>query len=140
MLIDDGLTVFRCSDLYATEPWGGADGGIFTNAVIEINRQGDAEAFLKYLFGVEARTGRQRGERYAPRPCDLDVLLWGAETIETETLVVPHPHLTKRRFVLVPLCDLIPEFIHPQFNLTFRELLDVCDDPLSVRRCGSLKA
>jgi 2-amino-4-hydroxy-6-hydroxymethyldihydropteridine diphosphokinase len=132
-----GLRVRRPSPLYETEPWGGAPGGDFTNAVLEIERSGEAREFFRALQSVEFALGRSRHERNAPRTCDLDLLLWGSDAMDSPELVVPHPHLAQRRFVLVPLCDLIPDGLHPRFKRTFRELLDACPDPLRVKRVGA---
>ena len=132
-----GLRFLRCSALYETQPWGGAPGGDFTNAVLEIERDGEAREFLSVLQNVEIALGRTRRERNAPRICDLDLLLWGSDTMDSPELVVPHPRLGERRFVLLPLCDLIPDGVHPRLNKTFCELLRVCPDSLRVRRIGA---
>ncbi|MCX6601753.1 MAG: 2-amino-4-hydroxy-6-hydroxymethyldihydropteridine diphosphokinase [bacterium] len=132
-----GLRVLRCSALYETQPWGGAPGGDYTNAVLEVERAGEVREFLRVLQSVEVALGRTRREPNAPRTCDLDLLLWGSDTMDSPELVVPHPRLGERRFVLLPLCDLIPDGVHPRFNRTFRELLRVCPDSLRVRRIGA---
>jgi 2-amino-4-hydroxy-6-hydroxymethyldihydropteridine diphosphokinase len=102
-----------------------------------MQRGGEAREFLHVLQNVEIALGRTRQERNSPRRCDLDLLLWGAEMIDALELVVPHPRLGERRFVLAPLCELIPGGVHPRLNRTFRELLEVCPDPLRVRRIGA---
>jgi 2-amino-4-hydroxy-6-hydroxymethyldihydropteridine diphosphokinase len=132
-----GLRVLRCSGLYEAEPWGGAPGGNFTNAVLEMQRDGEVREFLRVLQSAEVALGRTRREPNAPRTCDLDLLLWGSDTMDLPELVVPHPRLGERRFVLLPLCDLIPDGLHPRFNRTFRELLRVCPDSLRVRCIGA---
>jgi 2-amino-4-hydroxy-6-hydroxymethyldihydropteridine diphosphokinase len=131
------VKILRCSGYYITEPWGGAAGGDFTNAVIEIERAGSARDAFRHLQEVEKLLGRRRRQQqYEPRACDLDLLLWGSETIRTPDLVVPHLLIAQRRFVLTPLCDLIPDGLHPELNKTFRELLESCSDPLRVQRDG----
>jgi 2-amino-4-hydroxy-6-hydroxymethyldihydropteridine diphosphokinase len=132
------LRVLRCSDLYETEPWGGAGGSDYTNAVMEIARRGPVHEFWRDLQSVESALGRVRRGHYGPRTCDLDLLLWGSETVDSPELTVPHPRLAERRFVLHPLCDLIPHGVHPILKKTFRELLDTCPDVLRVRRRGAL--
>lgn len=102
-----------------------------------MQRGGEAREFLRVLQSVESALGRTRRERNEPRTCDLDLLLWGSDVVDEPELVVPHPRLGERRFVLVPLCDLIPDGVHPRLNKTFRELLDMCPDPLRVRRYGA---
>lgn len=120
------------SPLYDTEPWGRAPGGVYLNAVLEIERRGDPGDFLKSMLEIEAEFGRTRPNPMAPRTCDLDILLWGPDRIHRPELVIPHPRMTERRFVLVPLCDLIPDGLHPTSGLTFTELLESCTDTLQV--------
>ena len=131
-----GIIIRRCSDLYITEPWGGAEGGDYTNVVMEIERFGAASDMLRMLQDIERLMGRTRQRTYDPRRCDLDLLLWDEAIINTTDLMVPHPRIAERRFVLTPLCDLIPDSVHPKLNRTFRELLDSCSDPLRVRCSG----
>jgi 2-amino-4-hydroxy-6-hydroxymethyldihydropteridine diphosphokinase len=134
---DSGLTVLRRSAVYESEPWGGAEGDNFYNAVLEIERQGGAEEFLRSLLAVETQLGRTRERKYAPRTCDLDLLLWGNDVIDTPELTVPHPRMTQRKFILVPLCELIPDVVHPVTGQTIAELLASCADPLAVWRVTS---
>ena len=127
----------RRSSVYESEPWGGAEGENFYNAVLEFERQGSAHEFLQTLLAVEDQLGRSRDRAYAPRTCDLDLLLWGDDVIDAPQIVVPHPRMTQRKFVLVPLCDLIPDVLHPVIGRTMAELLAECPDPLSVWRITS---
>ncbi|MDD5088802.1 MAG: 2-amino-4-hydroxy-6-hydroxymethyldihydropteridine diphosphokinase [bacterium] len=127
-----GVEVLRTSSLYSSEPWGGADGGVFTNAVLEVRRGGSARGLFEHVQVVEKALGRVRGKPFAARTCDLDLLLWGREIICDPDLRVPHPRMTERKFVLVPLCELIPNYRHPELHGTFAELLRVCPDPLRV--------
>ena len=122
----------RTSSLYFSEPWGGAEGGVFTNAVLEVRRSGTARAFLEQLQAVEESLGRVRKKALAARTCDLDLLLWGHDVIHDPDLSVPHPRMTERKFVLAPLCELIPNQLHPELHGTFAELLKACADPLRV--------
>lgn len=131
-LSDRGCSVLRISSLYETEPWGGAEGEAFLNAVLEVARTDSAPAFLSNLLEIERDLGRSREKPLSARTCDLDLLLWGGEVIRKPELTVPHPRLHMRRFVLVPLCDLIPDAVHPVLKLTFSELLAECPDPLQV--------
>jgi len=126
------VDVLRTSSLYFSEPWGGAEGDVFTNAVLEIRRSGTARSFFETLQAAEAARGRTRKKPLEPRTCDLDLLLWGDEIICDPDLRVPHPRMTERKFVLVPLCELIPHSIHPERRNTLAELLRTCTDPLRV--------
>jgi 2-amino-4-hydroxy-6-hydroxymethyldihydropteridine diphosphokinase len=126
------ILVCRCSSLYESEPWGGAEGGNFLNAVIEIEKNGTPMHFLKVLLEIEAALGRIRERAIAARTCDLDLLLWGGECIHSDELRVPHPRLAKRNFVLIPLNELVPDKTHPVLNQTFSELLSLSKDTCKV--------
>lgn len=137
LLTDAGFAVLRRSSLYESEPWGGAEGDNYLNAVLEIERHGTPQEFLRTLLDIETKLGRTREREYAPRTCDLDLLLWNGEVIHTPELIVPHPKMTHRKFVLVPLCELIPDVLHPVIGKTMAELLALCPDPLAVWRFTS---
>ena len=99
----------RLSTIVETEPWGYVDQPRFLNAVAELDTPLAARALLDLLLAVERRLGRDRsGPRWGPRTIDLDLLLFGEEQIEEPGLVVPHPRLGERRFVLEPLAELDP--------------------------------
>ena len=99
----------RVSSVIETEPWGVHDQPPFLNAVAEVETPLDARAFLDELLAVERRLGRERdGTRWGPRTIDLDLLLFGDDRIDEPGLVVPHPYLHERRFVLGPLAELAP--------------------------------
>jgi 2-amino-4-hydroxy-6-hydroxymethyldihydropteridine diphosphokinase len=99
----------RLSTIIETEPWGDADQPRYLNAVAEVETALPARSFLVYLLDVERRLGRERvGRKWAPRTIDLDLLLFGAERIDEPGLVVPHPRLHERAFVLEPLAELDP--------------------------------
>jgi 2-amino-4-hydroxy-6-hydroxymethyldihydropteridine diphosphokinase len=99
----------RLSTIIETEPWGYEDQPRFLNAVAELQTRLAAHELLEELLEVERTLGRERtGPRYGPRTVDLDLLLYGDETIEEPGLVVPHPRLAERRFVLEPLAELVP--------------------------------
>ena len=133
MIEQRGYTVLRGSSLYDTEPWGGAEGGPFINAVYELRRQNTPLQLLQDLLAVELDMGRRRFRPLEARACDLDLLLWGSEIVALPELLVPHPRLYQRKFVLVPLCELVAEYTHPELKSSFSELLFACDDSASVR-------
>lgn len=113
----------RLSRLVETEPWGYENQPMFVNAVAELETGLTARQLLDHLLDVERRLGRERiGRRWGPRTIDLDLLLYGDEVIDEPGLVVPHPHLLERRFVLEPLAELIPGRKIPG-NGTVREAL-----------------
>lgn len=118
--IDSHLLV---SPFYETAPVGYLDQGPFLNGVVRIETGLDPAALLRALLAVEVEHGRVRDVRNGPRTLDLDLILYGDLVFETPELVVPHPRLQERAFVLVPLCDLAPERVHPVSGATMRELL-----------------
>ena len=99
----------RLSTLIETEPWGYGDQPLFLNAVAELDTLLTARQLLDHLLDVERRLGRERiGPRWGPRTIDLDLLLYGDESIAEPGLTVPHPRMWERRFVLEPLAELAP--------------------------------
>lgn len=105
----DLIGASRLSSIIETEPWGYADQPRFLNAVAEVETLLEAHGFLRHLLDVERRLGRERvGPQWGPRTIDLDLLLFGDEAIDEPGLVVPHPHLEERLFVLEPLAELVP--------------------------------
>jgi 2-amino-4-hydroxy-6-hydroxymethyldihydropteridine diphosphokinase len=104
----------RLSTVVETEPWGIEDQPWFLNAVAEVETGRSARALLELLLDVERQLGRVRtGERWGPRAIDLDLLLYGDETIDEPGLTVPHPFLLRRAFVLEPLAELAPDLEIP---------------------------
>ena len=104
----------RLSPIVETEPWGYADQPRFLNAVAELETGLSARQLLDLLLEVERRLGRERtGPRWGPRTIDLDLLLYGDETVDEPGLVVPHPRLVEREFALRPLAELVPAHIIP---------------------------
>ncbi len=113
----------RLSSLIETEPWGLEDQPRFLNAAAEVDTALPPRMFLERLLAVERRLGRLRtGKRWGPRTIDLDLLLYGFETIDEPGLVVPHPFLLERAFALEPLCELAPMLEIPG-NGTVQEAL-----------------
>ena len=100
-------TLLRCSSLYRTAPID-SSGPDYINAVVEISTTLDAHTLLAQLQAIEIKAGRARPYRNAPRTLDLDMLLYGNQAINTPTLVVPHPRMNDRAFVLVPLAEIAP--------------------------------
>ena len=102
-----------CPAVYETEPFGNADQPKFLNAAVELETSLEPMVLLKSLQRVEHHMGRVRQVKWEPRVIDLDILYFGSQVIDTPELKVPHPELSLRGFVLVPLCDLIPDFEDP---------------------------
>ena len=104
----------RLSAISETEPWGVTDQPFFLHAVAESEWDGRARELLDRLLAVERELGRVRdGTRWGPRSIDLDLLVFGSETVDEPGLTVPHPHLHERLFVLEPLAELAPDLVVP---------------------------
>lgn len=124
------------SKLYESAPWGEFEGPTFPylNGCLRVRTRLSADEVLERLLTIERHVGRERSVRNAPRTLDLDLLFYGQHHIHHPNLVVPHPDIAARRFVLRPLHDIDPDFIHPALGRSVRELLAACPDPLPVRR------
>lgn len=106
-------TVLRSSPMYASKPWGKTDQPDFVNMVVEIETGLQPHTILRHCKHIEQEQGRVAGERWGPRPVDIDILLFGKRTLRTASLVVPHPRMWDRAFVLRPLSDLRPDMTGP---------------------------
>lgn len=122
-----GLNVLRQSHIYETEPWGYADQPAFLNMVVEADTSLEPDSLLTFLKNIEAEMGREATFRNGPRLIDLDILFYDNLVLDTPPLVIPHPRLHERAFVLVPLADLAPEFLHPVLGETILHLLMQAD-------------
>lgn len=129
----DGTRVVRASSLYESEPHGNAKTW-FVNAVVELDTEMLIDPFLKAIQAIEQAMGRKRvkGKRWGSRIIDLDILLWNNDVIGKRNLKVPHPELHKRRFVLLPLAELAPQFIHPTLGQSISTLLASSPDEKRV--------
>jgi 2-amino-4-hydroxy-6-hydroxymethyldihydropteridine diphosphokinase len=134
-----GIRLLRRSSLYRTEPVGLEDQPWFINAVAEIRTGLRPRMLFAALKGIEREMGRTDGPHWGPRVIDLDLLLYGQEVVAEEGLVIPHPELHRRRFVLEPLCELASYVIHPAFGVSVRGLLDRLMGPGLVERCAAEK-
>ncbi|HXY38392.1 MAG TPA: 2-amino-4-hydroxy-6-hydroxymethyldihydropteridine diphosphokinase [Vicinamibacteria bacterium] len=129
-----GFTTRRRSSNWLTEPVGGPPQGWFVNAVAGGETDLAPQELLQACLDTERALGRVRSERNGPRTIDLDLLLYGERTIDEAGLVVPHPRLAERRFVLAPLAEIAPRLVHPMLGATVAELLARCPDRSRVER------
>jgi 2-amino-4-hydroxy-6-hydroxymethyldihydropteridine diphosphokinase len=122
-LKEEGIKILTRSGWYRTEPVPRSDQPWFVNAVFALSTELGAIDLLALLQAMERRFGRVRGETNAQRVLDLDILDYQGEVMDTASLVVPHPRLHERRFVLMPIAEIVPEWRHPILGLTAGQLL-----------------
>ena len=133
-------SVVAMSRIYETEPWGEFEVGSdelrvksFLNCGLLVETALTAHQVLHEALAIEKELGRERTpvspsisrlspRLYHSRPIDIDIIFWNDEVVDTADLVVPHPRMHLRQFVLEPLCEIIPDYVHPQFGKTVREL------------------
>ena len=125
--------VSAISPVYETPAWG-FEGEPFFNACIAVETAKSPEEVLKTIVHIESLLGRIRGQEsgYVSRTIDIDIVYYGSQVVNTETLSIPHPRLEKRRFVLKPLADIAPQFYHPVLNKDTRNLLQQCKDTTAL--------
>lgn len=128
-----GIRILRASSVYETEPLGLTDQPWFLNQVLEVETALDPHHLLTAVQEVEASLGRRREVRWGPRTIDIDILLYADVTLRSPRLVLPHPALAHRRFVLVPLAELHPLLRLPDGRCV-RDLLEALGDAQVVRR------
>jgi 2-amino-4-hydroxy-6-hydroxymethyldihydropteridine diphosphokinase len=133
----DAVSLVRHSALFDSAPVGPKQPR-FLNAVVEVECDLPPERLLTILKQIEVDLGRVPGERWGPRPIDLDILLWGSTIVATPSLQVPHLHLHKRRFALEPLCQLVPKAKHPVLGVTVEELLQHVPAQDCARHVGAM--
>ncbi len=130
-------TVMSVSPVYETDPWGFVSEDKVLNAVIEMETALNPSGLLGRILMIEAELGRLReGKGFASRTIDIDILFFGESVINEPALIVPHPKIAGRRFVLEPLNAIAPGLIHPVYKKSIHELLEQCPDTTSVRLSG----
>jgi len=127
------ITITKKSSLYETEPVGYENQGWFLNGVIEIETFVLPHKLLSLIKKVERIMGRKRRIRWGPREIDLDILLYNQRCVDTPGLIIPHPRMHERGFVLVPLVEIAPRVIHPIFKKSVQQLLAKLTDSKSVK-------
>lgn len=126
--------VLQTSALYQTAPWGAVDQPDYLNQGVEIRTALDALTLLHTLLEIERKIGRIRQEKWGSRVIDIDLIFFNEEIHSLPELKVPHPQMQFRQFVLVPLLEIVPDYVHPVLHKTVRELAAACPDTLPVNR------
>ena len=136
---DEKIRVIRSSTMYETEPWGNKEQEWFINAVIEAKTNLPPDELLGFCRQVEEQIGRNRAGEipWGARIIDIDILFYDEQIINTQDLTIPHKHLHNRAFALVPLLELIPDFIHPVYGKTMIELHEELENPEDVFLYGT---
>lgn len=137
--LSENIKLIRTSALYETEPWGVKDQNWFLNIAVEIKTNLPANDLLMKLQNIEKTLGRNREKerRWGERPIDIDIIFYDSKILNTPVLTVPHPHMHERAFVLVPLLELIPDFVHPLLHKTVSQLYDDLEDVEDVCLYGT---
>lgn len=122
------------SSVYETAAWGKTDQPSFLNQALVLETSLGARDLLTEILYIEHLMGRDREEKYGPRNIDIDIIFFNHQIIRDDDLRIPHPAMTERRFVLEPLNEVIPAYIHPVLYKTVNELLKACKDELPVNK------
>lgn len=125
-------SVIKKSGVYETAAWGIMDQPNFLNQVLQIETQFSPQIVLKKILEIEKKMGRIREQKWGARLIDIDILYFGNEIVESENLKIPHPFIQERRFTLMPLVEISPDFIHPIFKENNKTILANCTDQCKV--------
>ena len=124
--------LLKQSSLYLTEPWGYSNQDDFINLVIEIKTSFSPLTLLSFLQEIEKKLAKKINGKWGPRTIDLDILFYNDQKLESPQIIIPHPLLHQRGFVLLPLKEIAPHLTHPIFNQTISQLLDSLSDDKRV--------
>lgn len=122
------VKVLRTSSLYKTDPWGKTDQDAFYNIALLAECTVDVDELMRIILNTEEKLGRVRAEKWGPRIIDIDIILFGDIVVNTEQVIVPHPHFRDRLFVLKPAAEIAPDILDPVTGKSIKDLLDICPD------------
>ena len=137
-LLGEISQVRQLSSLFKTEPVGNRDQDWFLNCAVEIETALDPQPLLAAVLSIEKRLKRVRGIKGGPRTIDIDILFYARQIVDEGSLAIPHPRLHQRRFVLAPLNEICPDFVHPFLRQNVSDLLAGLEDQAAVEKCGDL--
>ena len=132
------MTIQKVSSVYETEPVYYEEQPLYFNAVVSAVTELEPSDLLRFVKGIENDLGRQHSFRNAPRLIDIDILFYGDRVVQTAELIIPHPGIAERAFVLAPLAEIAPELVHPVTHEKVEDLLSVVDGVGGVRKMGKL--
>ena len=139
--MSDKINIVKTSSFYETEPWGNKNQNWFVNAAVAIDTDFSPEELLKFCQNIEMQLGRVRNEqeKWQQRAIDIDILMYDNQIISlSEKLIIPHPYMHKRAFVLVPMLEVKSDLVHPVYNKTISDLYDELDNPEDVFLYGTV--
>lgn len=138
--MSDRINIVKTSSFYETEPWGNKNQEWFINAAVAIDTDYSPYELLEYCQNIEAQLGRVRkeNEKWSQRAIDIDILMYDDLVISSENLIVPHPFMHHRAFVLVPMLEVKSDLVHPVFKKTISELYDELSNPEDVYLYGTV--
>jgi 2-amino-4-hydroxy-6-hydroxymethyldihydropteridine diphosphokinase len=125
------------SSVYETQAWGVENQDNYYNMAVEIETRFWPFKVLKMILAIEEKMGRIRSQKWESRIIDIDILFFNEISISSENLTIPHPYIQKRRFVLEPVCEITPDYLHPKFRETVAKLLQDCTDESWIERITS---
>jgi 2-amino-4-hydroxy-6-hydroxymethyldihydropteridine diphosphokinase len=134
LIAAEGVQITKRSSFYETEPVDFLDQDWFLNAALEAHTDLEPLNLLSILRDIELRMGSKKAFAKGPRLIDLDILLYEDETIDTPDLQLPHPRMLERKFVLIPLVEMVPDLRHPSWLGTAKHMLEICPDTSEVRK------
>lgn len=126
--------IVAISSIYETAAWGMEDQPSFYNCAIHIHSNIAPEALMRILLNIETEMGRRRLQKFGPRIIDIDMILYNDQIVNSDVLILPHPQMQNRRFVLAPLAEIAANIMHPVLHKTVARLLEECPDTLDVHK------
>lgn len=140
--LDNRIKILKTSSFYETQPWGNKNQPWFINAAMAIETVLDPEELLSIFQNIELKLGRKRGlfKKWSERTLDIDILMYDEQIINSKNLIIPHPYMHERAFVLVPMLEVKADLVHPIFNKTISELYDELQNPEDVFLYGTVSS